>query len=113
MNNKATKRVKKTRLDGQRKLDEALVEARKQFDREKQEAIEETVRKLQKDFDVRLKEEQYENKKLVEKLNKEWEDKITVCLFSSFFIFEKKCCLLSRSVKILTEIRLSCFWRRF
>ena len=54
--------VKKTKLEGQQKLDEALVEARKRFDREKEEAIKETVRKLQKEFDGRLKEEQQGNK---------------------------------------------------
>lgn len=80
MNNKAMDLVRKTQLEGQRKLDEALVEARKRFDREKEDAIKETVRKLQKEFDGRLKAEQQENKKEIEKLNQEWNDKITVCL---------------------------------
>lgn len=77
MNDKAMELVKKTQLEGQRKLDDALVEARKRFDREKEEAIKETVRKLQKEFDGRLKEEQQDNKKDVEKLNEEWNEKIT------------------------------------
>lgn len=80
MNDKAIKLVKKTQLEGQRKLDEALVEARKRIDQEKEEAIKEEVRKLQKKFDGCLKDEQQKNKKDVEKLNQGWKNKITVCL---------------------------------
>ena len=78
MNDKAAQLVEKSRLEGQRRLEDALAEARKNFDKEKEEAIKETVRKLQKDFDQQLREEQQGNKRDVEKLNNEWKDKIKV-----------------------------------
>jgi len=76
MNERTDRLLEKKQLDGQRRLDEALVEAREKFNSEKKECIDNLIRKLQKEFDQRMKEEQNLHKENVRTLNGEWKTKL-------------------------------------
>ena len=78
MNERTDRLLDKKQREGQRRLDVALLEAREKFIDEKKECIDNLIRKLQKEFDQRLKEEQNVHKENVRTLNADWESKLQV-----------------------------------
>ena len=78
MTKKATELVERTQLEGQKKLDEALIEARAHFDVEKRESVEEVLRKEQSENEERMADQRLYHQKEIEKLNREWTAKLQV-----------------------------------
>ena len=81
MTKQTTQLLQETILEGQKRLDEALVKARAEFDTEKEIAIEETIKSQRQIAYQEQLEQEKVHKGIVDKLNREWERRLKVCCF--------------------------------
>lgn len=82
MTKQTTQLLQETILEGQKRLDEALVKARAEFDIEKEIAIEETIKsQRQIAYQEQLEQEKL-HKGILDRHNREWERRLKVCFFN-------------------------------
>lgn len=82
MTKQTTQLLQETILEGQKRLDEALVKARAEFDIEKEIAIEETIKsQRQIAYQEQLEQEKL-HKGILDRHNREWERRRKVCFFN-------------------------------
>jgi len=84
MNSATTELVEKTRLEGQKRLEKALMVARVRFDKEKRECVKDAIGNIQCDFDVLIEKERESHRENVDELNKSWKIKTKVCSLYKF-----------------------------
>ena len=81
MTKQTTQLLEETILEGQKKLDEALVRARAEFDIEKEGAIEESIKSQRQIAYQEQLEQEKVHKGIIDRVNGEWERRFKVCCF--------------------------------